>query len=123
MGYIYSQCTSKTDCTYQGFTNVKQTTLSLSASKLCSAGASALGHVGTMKVKSNGKIALKKTVTFQDFTTYKNETVTVEFNGKLKKSKSVKGTLKITTTASDCVDDTGKSNDVNLKYKGAYYGG
>jgi hypothetical protein len=123
MGYIYQQCTSKTNCTYNGSTNVKQTKLSISSTNICATGGAALGQLGQITVKSNGKFSVNKTVSATNYQTYKTSQVTVNISGKLKKGKSVKGTLKITTDASDCANDTGVSNSFNMKYKGPYYGG
>jgi hypothetical protein len=123
LGYLYGQCTTKTSCTYQGTTNPTQSKIALSATKLCTTGMQALGHVGYANVKPNGKFSIDKTVSFEDFQTYRTVSARVQLSGKLKMGKNVLASLKITTTAADCATETGVTKSLNLKYKYPYYGG
>jgi hypothetical protein len=123
LGYLYGQCTTKTSCAYQGTTNPTQSKIALSATKLCTTEVQALGHVGYANVKPNGKFSIDKTVSFDDFQTYRTVSARVQLSGKLKVGKSVVASLKITTTAADCASETGVTKSLNLKYKYPYYGG
>ncbi len=123
LGYFYGQCTTKTSCVYQGTTNATQSKIAFSATKLCTTASQALGHVGYVSVKSNGRFSVDKTVSFEDLATYRTVSARVQLSGKLKVGKSVVGSLKITTTASDCAAETGVTKPLNLKYKYPYYGG
>lgn len=122
VGYGYGQCTSKTKCAYQAFTNPSGKSLTFSASKQCQSASTAIGQIGAMKV-SGGKFSKTVTKQAQDPKTQTFVSVKVQVKGTLKARKSVKGTLKLTTKASDCTKTTGKTQHFNMKYTGPIYGG
>ena len=122
LGYEYGQCVKKTGCSYQGSTNPKQSRIALSSSVLCPTGNAGLARIGFVPVKRGGKFSIKKTVSFENLD-YEKATVQVQFSGTLKPGKKAVGTLKITTTATDCAADSGVQKSFSLKYEGPYYGG
>ncbi len=121
LGYIYSQCTTKTSCTYQASTDPKQKKISVSATQLCTTGAEALSQVGFVKVKGNGKFSASKTVSVESEA--RKTSVQVQLSGTLKAGKKATGSLKITTSDADCAGDSGVKKSFNMKYKGPFYGG
>jgi hypothetical protein len=121
VGYLYAQCSSKVNCSWTGSTNVSQKKISLSDPKLCYTGQLGLSNAGQLKVKSSGKFKFSKSLSVMG--QFRAETVKVVVSGKLKKGKSAKGTVKITTTSDDCTSDTGKTQHFRMKYKGPFYGG
>jgi hypothetical protein len=121
LGYLYGQCTKKTDCSFQASTNPKQSEIGISETGLCPSGAIALGQAGFAKVKHGGKFALSKTGQIEN--DYEKFTVAVKLSGTLKVGKKATGTLTVTTTAGDCTADTGVKKSFSMKYIGPSYGG
>jgi hypothetical protein len=123
LGYGYGQCTSASTCTFQASANPTQKKISISSTAVCQTGDAALAQVGFVAVKRGGKFTVKKTVKVEDNASYKVESVQVQFSGTLKPGKRVVGSLKVTTTASDCAMDTGVAKAFSMKYMGPFYGG
>jgi hypothetical protein len=121
LGYIYGQCTKKTDCNFQGTANPKQSEIAVSETGLCPTGAIALAQAGFAKVKHGGKFALSKTLHVEN--DYEKFTVQVKLTGTLKVGKKATGDLTVTTTAGDCTTDTGVKKPFSMKYIGPTYGG
>lgn len=122
LGYSYSQCTTKTSCSFTGITSVTGSTISITDSKLCRTAGSAFEQVGSLKV-SGGKFSKTVTKTVADVTTQLQVPVKIKIKGTLKAHKSVKGQLTVTTTAADCASVTGKAKTFSMKYRGPVYGG
>jgi hypothetical protein len=123
LGYIYGQCTTKTTCAYQVSTDPTQKKIALSSTAICQTGALALARLGYVPVKRGGKFSVNKAVTVTDAESYRSYSVQVQLSGKLKVGKSLTGTLKVTTTATDCTADSGVAKSFAMKYKGPYFGG
>jgi hypothetical protein len=121
LAYRYGNCGGISQCTYEGTTNPAQSKIAISARKLCTTGAEALVRAGFVTIH-NGRFSFSKSLTFANGFG-QSVTVAVKFNGTFSRGKSVKGSVKITTTSADCASETGATKSFKLKYKGPSYGG
>jgi hypothetical protein len=122
LGYRYGSCSGTVGCPYEGLTNRSQSKVAFSASKLCTTGANAVSLAGYVPIKQ-GKFSVDKTVKAPVDLTEQTTSVKVQISGTFKSRKSVVGTLKFTTTTSECAAESGKLVHFSLKYKGPFYGG
>lgn len=122
LGYLYAGCAQLGKCAFEGSTNAQQTTINVSATKICQLGAEGLAYAGAAKIR-NGRFALHKTVTVESLVTYRKAQVTVQESGTFVRGRRAKGTLKITTADEECAADSGKTQSFSLHYSRPYYGG
>jgi hypothetical protein len=122
LAFGYGQCSSKTTCSFSAITNPAESTIRISTAKPCPSGGGALGQLPPLRVK-NGKFSKTATEMVNDPDLQTVDKVKVVVKGRLKAHKSAKGTLTVTTTASDCTKVSGKTVHFNMKYTGPIYGG
>ena len=121
----YKQCTTKTKCSANAYSNPNGTGLTISLlNKKCPEFSFVLGNIGSVNPnRKTGKFKIAKVVQAQspkDQTYYKFD---MKIAGTVKFKKSIIGSYTITTTAPDCPASAQKATKLKLKFAGVVYGG
>jgi len=121
----YRQCTTKTKCSADAYSNPNGTGLAISFfNTKCPEFAAVFANTGSVNPnRKTGKFKISKVVQAQspkDQTSYKFD---LKIAGTVKFKKSVIGSYTITTTAPDCPASAQKATKFKLKFAGVVYGG
>jgi len=121
----YKQCTTKTKCSANAYSNPNGTGLALNIQNAkCPEFSYVLGNTGSVNPnRKTGKFKIVRVVQAQspkDQTYYKFD---MKITGTVKFKKSIIGSYTITTTAPDCPASAQKATKLKLKFAGVVYGG
>jgi hypothetical protein len=121
----YKQCTTKTKCSANAYSNPNGTGLTISLfNKKCPEFSFVLGNIGSVNPnRKTGKFKIAKVFQAQSPTDQTSYPFNVKIAGTVKFKKSIIGSYTITTTAPDCPASGQKANKIKLKFAGVVYGG
>lgn len=121
----YKQCTTKTKCSANAYSNPNGTGLVLNIQNAkCPEFSFVFGNLGSVNPnRKTGKFKIAKKLQAYSAADQKYYPFDVKISGTVKFKKSVIGSYTVTTTAPDCPASAQKANKLKLKFAGVVYGG